>query len=214
MAVVPAREAPAAAGPATAAGHPGAGRLSGAPGPEEELWSGNPSAKAMLGSILAATISVVVVLAVALLGYRPLLSFITGLSADGGRFIRHNGDLVGWVAIAVVALLVISRLGRLAWRLAVLKSHHYRITNQRITIESGVLSKRIEEIDMRTVEDFQLVQSFIERILAIGDITVVSSDRTTARLTLIGLPDPRQMRELIRTSAYQATRGQLFTRAT
>jgi uncharacterized membrane protein YdbT with pleckstrin-like domain len=206
--------APPAPGPVTTAGHPGAGRLSGAPGPEEELWSGNPSAKAMLGSILAATISVVVVLAVALLGYRPLLSFITGFSADAARFIRHNGDLVGWVAIAVVALLVVSRLGRLAWRLAVLKSHHYRITNQRITVESGVFSKRIEEIDMRTVEDFQLVQRFIERILAIGDITVVSSDRTTARLTLIGLPDPRQMRELIRTSAYQATRGQLFTRAT
>jgi uncharacterized membrane protein YdbT with pleckstrin-like domain len=168
----------------------------------------------MLGSILAAIISVAVVLAVALLGYRPLVSFIAGLSPDAARFIRHNDDLIAWVAIALVGLLLVSRLGRLAWRLAVLKSHHYRITNQRITIESGVFSKRIEEIDMRTVEDFQLVQSFIERILAIGDITVVSSDRTTARLTLIGLPDPRQMRELIRTSAYQATRGQLFTRAT
>jgi hypothetical protein len=207
--------APASApAPLTAAGSPGPGRLSGAPGPEEELWSGNPSAKAMLGSILAAAIAVALVLAVALLGYRPLLGFIAGLSSDGARFIRHNGDLIGWITIAVVTLLILSRLGRLAWRLAVLKSHHYRITNQRITVESGVFSKRIEEIDMRTVEDFQLVQSFIQRVLAIGDITVVSSDRTTSRLTLIGLPDPRQMRELIRTSAYQATRGQLFTRAT
>jgi hypothetical protein len=205
--------APAAV-PTASGDRPGGGRLSGAPGPEEELWRGTPSAKAMLGSIMAAVIAVVLVLAVALLGYRPLLGFIAGLSGEGASFIRHNGDVIGWVTIGVVALLIASRLGRLAWRLAVLKSHHYRITNQRITIESGVFSKRIEEIDMRTVEDFQLVQSFIERVLAIGDITVISSDRTTSRLTLIGLPDPRQMRELIRTSAYQATRGQLFTRQT
>jgi hypothetical protein len=206
--------APASAGGVGATATMGPARLAGAPGPEEELWSGNPSAKALLGTIITAAITVLVVLTVALLGYRPALAFLSGLSRDSARFIARNDATIAWVSLAVVALLLASRLARLAWRLAVLKSHHYRITNQRITVESGVFSKRIEEIDMRTVEDFQLVQRFIERVLGIGDITIISSDRTTGRLTLIGLPDPRQLRELVRTASYQATRGQLFTRQT
>ena len=203
--------ATAPAGPASAAGP---GRLAGSPGPEEELWAGTPSAKAMLGTILSAAIAVAVILAVGIVGTRPALAFLRGLSPEVARFLARNDGIITWVVFTLLVLLVSSRLARLAWRMAVLKSHHYRISNQRITVESGVFSKRIEEIDMRTVEDFQLVQRFVERLLGIGDITIVSSDRTTARLTLIGLPDPRSLRELVRTAAYQATRGQLFTRQT
>jgi hypothetical protein len=186
----------------------------GAIGPEQPLWSGRPSLKALLGSILVALVAVGLLLAVALLGRGPALAFLGGLGPEIVRFLRHNADVIDWVIIGVVAVLVGSRLGRLGWRLAELKSRHYRITNQRITVESGVLAKRIDEIDMRSIEDLQLVQSLTERVLGIGDITVVSSDRTTPRLTLIGLPDPRALRELIRGAAYQATGGQLFTRQT
>lgn len=128
--------------------------------------------------------------------------------------IARNEGTIRLVVIAAVAVLVGLRLARLSWRVAVLKSHHYRITNQRIVIESGVFSRQIEEIDMRTVEDLMFRQSLMERLLGIGDVTVVSADKTVARARLVGLERPRELRELIRTSAYQATRGQLFTRQT
>jgi uncharacterized membrane protein YdbT with pleckstrin-like domain len=96
----------------------------------------------------------------------------------------------------------------------VLKSHRYRITNQRVVIESGVLAKRIDELDMRTVEDLDFRQSALERLLGIGDITVISSDRTDARTRLVGIAQPRELRELLRNAAYQATHRQLFTRQT
>jgi hypothetical protein len=56
----------------------------------------------------------------------------------------------------------------------------------------------------------------IERLLGIGGATLVSrsSDRTNARFRLIGIASPRDVRELLRSAAYQATRGQLFTRQT
>jgi hypothetical protein len=77
-----------------------------------------------------------------------------------------------------------------------------------------VLSRQIEEIDMRNVEDLVYRQSLLERLLKIGDITIISADRTTGRVRLVGLEKPRDLRELIRTTAYQATKGQLFTRQT
>ena len=67
---------------------------------------------------------------------------------------------------------------------------------------------------MRTIDDITFHQTFVERLLGIGQIAILSSEPSTPRVRLVGVTDPRQVRELIRGSAYQATRGQLFTRST
>ena len=103
---------------------------------------------------------------------------------------------------------------RLGWRTLVLRSHRYGVSNQRIMVESGVFSKSLAEIDVRTIDDITFHQTFVERLLGIGEIAILSSDPSNPRVRLVGVPDPRQVRELIRNSAYQATRGQLFTRST
>jgi uncharacterized membrane protein YdbT with pleckstrin-like domain len=188
--------------------------IAGAAGPERELWQGSPSATAMTGAILAGTLFSTAVIAGVYLLYGPALTFLTGLSRDLARSVAANEGGVRLAAIAFVITVVGLRLFKLSWRVAVLKSHHYRITDQRIVIESGVLSRQIEEIDMRNVEDLVFRQTLMERLLGIGDVTIVSADQTTGRVRLVGLEKPRELRELIRTTAYQATRGQLFTRQT
>jgi membrane protein YdbS with pleckstrin-like domain len=186
----------------------------GATGPEMLLWEGHPSAKALLGAILKATFFSLVVAVGTFLLYEPLLSLVAGLGTASDRFIAANGAGLRLAAIAFVVTVVGVRLGGLAWRIAVLKSHHYRISNQRILIESGIVAKRIEEIDMRTVADLEFRQGVVDRLLGIGTVTVVSSDRSAGRTPLVGLNQPREIRELVRNSAYKATRGQLFTRET
>jgi membrane protein YdbS with pleckstrin-like domain len=183
-------------------------------GAERVLWEGTPSAKALVGAIAAAALFAAVLGLAAYLAYHPLLTFVAGLSPDVRREVTRHRDDIFLVLVGLVVLLVLGRLLRLGWRLAVLKSHRYRITDQRMVIESGVLSRRIDELDMRTVEDLEFQQSVVERLLGIGDITVISSDRSSARTRLVGLARPRELRELIRGSAYQATHGQLFTRQT
>jgi uncharacterized membrane protein YdbT with pleckstrin-like domain len=181
---------------------------------ERELWQGTPSAKAMVGTIVGAVLFSMVVSLAVYIAYRPLLTLLAGMSEDLGRELEQHRDTVFLVAVGLVAVVVGGRLARLGWRLAVLKSHRYRITNQRVVVESGVLAKRIDELDMRTVEDLDFRQSAFERLLGIGDITVISSDRTDARTRLVGIARPRDLRELLRNAAYQATHRQLFTRQT
>jgi uncharacterized membrane protein YdbT with pleckstrin-like domain len=183
-------------------------------GAERELWQGSPSATAMTGAIVGGALFSAAVIVGTYLVYGPALTALTGMSRDLARFVARNDAGLRLAAIAFVVTVVGLRLLKLSWRVAVLKSHHYRITNQRILIESGVLSRQIEEIDMRNVEDLVYRQSVVERMLGVGDITIISADRTTARMRLVGLEKPRELRELIRTTAYQATRGQLFTRQT
>jgi uncharacterized membrane protein YdbT with pleckstrin-like domain len=181
---------------------------------EQELWRGTPSAKALLGTIVGAVLFSVAVCAGVYLAYHPFLTLLAGMSPELGRDLERHRDTTWLVALGLVAVVVGGRLARLGWRLAVLKSHRYRLTNQRLVIESGVLSRRIDELDMRTVEDLDFRQSLLARLLGIGDITVISSDRTDARTGLVGIARPREVRELLRNTAYQATHRQLFTRQT
>ena len=197
--------------PETAALASGAQQHAGA---EAILWEGHPSAKGMLGSILGAAVLVVALVVGATLVFDPLMGLAARSSEESAAAVARDRSTYATILAAVVGAVVVIRLLVLGWHLLVLKSHHYKVTNQRIVIDSGVFSKHIEEIDIRTVADLEFRQSFFERILGVGDITLISSDRSAARTRLQGLARPRELRELVREAAYKATKGQLFTRET
>ena len=68
--------------------------------------------------------------------------------------------------------------------------------------------------DLRTVDDSGFSQAPLERMQGIGTVWIVASDRSTPRLALRGIPDPRALREKIRENAYRMSQGQVFTRST
>jgi uncharacterized membrane protein YdbT with pleckstrin-like domain len=179
------------------------------PGAENVLWQGVPSLKAMVVEIIATSLYAIVLPIAAALVWDPLMRH--GASVD---FVASNRPAFKLALIAFVVTVVVARAVKLAWHILVLRSHHYRVSNQRIVLESGVFSKQIDEIDMRTVEDIEFKQRFLQRLLGIGEILIIGSDRTEGRVRLLGVEKPREVREMIRASAYQATRGQLFTRST
>lgn len=67
----------------------------------------------------------------------------------------------------------------------------YRISNYRIDREIGLLSKRIDTLELWHVDDIQFNQTVIDRILRVGTITVYTNDDTTRQLHLQSLPNPR-----------------------
>ncbi len=186
----------------------------GAPAAEEIAWEGVPSVKAMLGEISSTALFVIALPIAAALLFAPGLSVIAGLGRDMARTVAENRSTLQTAITVAVIVLVVLRLGKLAWHVAVLRSHHYRVSNQRILLESGVLSKRIDEVDMRTVEDIEFRQGLFERLLGIGEIGIIAADKRMARFRLLGVENPREVRELIRARAFQATQRQLFTRTT
>jgi uncharacterized membrane protein YdbT with pleckstrin-like domain len=191
-----------------------ASRLSGPPLEEQVLWQGSPSVAALLASIIGTALFAIVVPLVAFAGFAPLVKLLGSISPElRAALVKNFSKLEVGVIIAVAVLVGLRVLG-LVWRILVLKSHRYRVSNQRLTIETGLFSKHLEELDMRNVEDILFRQSFLERLLGIGQIAVISADKSAARVQLHGVANPREVRELIRDSAYQATRGQLFTRTT
>jgi membrane protein YdbS with pleckstrin-like domain len=201
----------AAAPAATAAPHP----FGVAPDVTSEtlVWEGGPSPRLLAREIPGMAWAVIAPpLFISLLP--GVLQMVGGLHKELRRSIAEQGGTIRWVVIVAVLIASLARLGQVALRYARLKATRYRITNQRLTMESGLFSKRIDDVDLRSVEDVALEQSALERLLGVGRLNIVSADRSRPRLQLMGIRSPRELREQVRACAYQASQRQLFTRAT
>jgi membrane protein YdbS with pleckstrin-like domain len=178
--------------------------------PEQTLWEASPSLSLLLGQVLRVTL-VFLISAVLLLVVFPAL--FAGLG-DVGRTTWVDPSKATFIVWVVLGAYLAVRGIRIALLAARLRTTRYRATSQRLQVESGLFSRSLLEVDLRSVDDLVFHQGPVERALGIGSVTVVSSDRTVPRLRLQGVKDPRGVRELIRTHAYAATQRQLFTRST
>jgi len=168
---------------------------------EETVWRGTPSPRVLIGRVVGL---IAIVIAIPLAAY--WLASSTNVLDQKASITK-----IGWWITAVVFVVQLIRLGIALMRI---RSTLYTVTNQRILIEHGILSKSVSEIDLRTIDDTQFFQSFTARILGIGNVTLVSADKAQPVLVLRSVPDPRTLRETIRSNAYRMSQRQLFTRQT
>jgi uncharacterized membrane protein YdbT with pleckstrin-like domain len=171
------------------------------PAREQTLWQGSPSATLLAGHILGI---IAVLFAIPALAY-----FFANTMQDQTRSggIKTFGLVATGILVTIQLLVLI-----VAW--IQLRGTKYTITNQRVLVEQGVFSKTVDEIDLRYVDDSAFTQTFLDRILGIGNVTLVSSDKTSPRYVLRSIKDPRGVREIIRAEAYQNSQRQIFTRST
>jgi uncharacterized membrane protein YdbT with pleckstrin-like domain len=73
------------------------------------------------------------------------------------------------------------------------KSRRYRITTRTIDYEAGVLSRRVETLQLWRVKDIELRQTFVERLLGVATIHVYTHDQTDPSLFIRGLPASREI---------------------
>ena len=168
---------------------------------EETLWRGRPSAVILVGHVF--------MMLIVLIGVPLLAGFIASKTNDLDTVSRINH--IGWLVTLVVLVI---QLFNFLIALARLQGTFYTITNQRVMIERGILSKSLSEIDLRYIDETEFFQRFMDRLLGVGNVVLISSDKVFPQTTLQNIKDPRGVRELIRSHAYQASQRQLFTRAT
>jgi membrane protein YdbS with pleckstrin-like domain len=78
------------------------------------------------------------------------------------------------------------------------KSIRFRVTNSNIETERGVLSKKIDVLELWRCRDVRYKQNLLDRILGIAHIELFTADVSTPHLEIIGLPASRQLFEQIR----------------
>jgi membrane protein YdbS with pleckstrin-like domain len=150
--------------------------------PRKLIYEGVPSWKASLGyyvaSVLAGAVAIAVGLAVA-------------LSKVGTPFTTELLCVVIPLAVVVVLFVAINLKRR---------STKFRVTNTVIETERGVLSKRIDVLQLWRCRDVRYRQTLSDRILGIAHIEVFAQDATTPHLEIVGMPASRQLFEQLRDS--------------
>jgi membrane protein YdbS with pleckstrin-like domain len=139
---------------------------------EEEIWSGAYSAKAMVGSFLAA-------------GALTVLGAV--LAAFAGP--------PGWVAWLIGVIVVWGGLGLVYMyrRMTV----RYRLSTYRFFHDTGLLSRVGNRVEVIDIDDVTVTQGPIERLFGVGTIRIESSDKTHPDLSLPGIDDARRVADLI-----------------
>jgi uncharacterized membrane protein YdbT with pleckstrin-like domain len=97
------------------------------------------------------------------------------------------------------AALIVPLLGIvIRWMSA--RSTVYELTTQRLRKTSGILTKKLDELELYRVKDSVLVQPMLMRILGLGNITVMSSDATLPVLQMDAVPQAYEAREKLRAA--------------
>ena len=72
-----------------------------------------------------------------------------------------------------------------------------RIYPQRVTIERGILSKCYQDINPRDIRSIDVDQSFLQRLVGVGNLTLSTAATVDAAEEVNSIPDPRGVRDLI-----------------
>jgi uncharacterized membrane protein YdbT with pleckstrin-like domain len=70
------------------------------------------------------------------------------------------------------------------YRFWVVSGIHYKVTTRRIVVEMGVLSKKMEQVDLYRIADYAVERPFGQRLVGTGNITFETLDKSDSHLTI------------------------------
>ena len=73
----------------------------------------------------------------------------------------------------------------------------YRLSEDRLFIETGVLRFQEEEVMLYKIQDLHLTITLGQRFFGVGTVSVISGDQTAPRVDLVNIAKPKRVKELI-----------------
>jgi membrane protein YdbS with pleckstrin-like domain len=132
---------------------------------------------------------------------------VDGLGADrpyrdeiGVLWSASEGQVTN-AALFVVCALTFWLVGPLfyalyrAWWTA---NHRYIVTDQRLRESVGILSRRVEELELYRVKDISVQCTLLQTLFGRGSVTLLTSDRSTPTVVLRAIPNPIGVADMLR----------------
>jgi uncharacterized membrane protein YdbT with pleckstrin-like domain len=131
---------------------------------EQVIFRGHPSWRAILGFYLKG------ILIAAIAG---VIANLAG--ADGGT-----------VFLVVLTIIAVTVLAGFVKRVATV----YTITNRRLNIKRGIVSREVQETRLERVQNVNYRQSIYQRLMQIGDVDFDTAATDDYNFVFIGVADP------------------------
>ncbi len=109
-----------------------------------------------------------------------------------------GSEPLGFILCIILIPVVIGAVILLIWWLRVLATRLI-VTNERITLREGLLSKHINEVYHTDVRNVRISQSFMNRIFRVGNVGISSAGQGSIEISVNGIPEPERLKEIIDT---------------
>ncbi|MFZ0971996.1 MAG: PH domain-containing protein [Solirubrobacteraceae bacterium] len=140
---------------------------------EEVFFHGHPSWRSMLAFYVRGL----------------LVAIVAGVIAGVVTRIANGGVQAGWVGTAVAVIFLIVLLWGLIRRI----STTYLITNRRLTIRTGVVSREMHETRLERVQNVNSRQRLLERLLRVGTVDFDTAGSASYDFKFRGVDHPHQI---------------------
>lgn len=87
----------------------------------------------------------------------------------------------------------------------------YVITDERIRISTGFFGKATENIELVRIQDVDYRQTFSDRMIKVGDISIKSQNPSRPHITLRNIKDPEHVYEILRRAILYARKRHGFS---
>jgi uncharacterized membrane protein YdbT with pleckstrin-like domain len=135
--------------------------------------------------------------------WRSILSFyITGFI--GSVIIGIIVALIFSTGLGVVVFIVLFALDVLVGFFRRV-STRYTITNQRLRIERGLLSKHVQQTRIERVQNVNTNQTFVSRVLRVGTVDFDTAGTDDSDFTFIGVGNPHTVVEAVDRAQREAS---------
>ena len=162
-----------------------------------------PSLWALAGTVLKAGFFFAVALLLILYPVADYLDQATGFDLSetqilqAATYARLAGLVLGLVVIMILSM-----------NIASLKSVCYEVTEDRIEWSRGILSRKIDNLDMFRVIDMKLHRSIFDCIFGIGTVTLITKDKSDPEFQFRKIRRPRVLYDIIKKASLDADRKQ------
>jgi uncharacterized membrane protein YdbT with pleckstrin-like domain len=151
---------------------------------EKILFEGHPSWRSILGHYLKGL----------------LLAAVVGAIAAGVSRIAKDEVKWGWVAAAFLAVFAVVLVVGLLKRI----STTYTISDQRLHIKRGIISRRVQETRLERVQNVNTDQSALERLLQVGTVDFDTAGSDDFDFSFGGVADPEKVSHAVDTAIREA----------
>src|SRR3954449_9075231 len=135
--------------------------------------------------------------------WRSILSFyisgLLGAAVVGVLVGLAAGSAIGvavWLVLFAVVILV-GFVRRISTR--------YTITNQRLLIERGLLSKHVQQTRIERVQNVNTNQTFVSRLLRVGTVDFDTAGTDDSDFTFTGVGNPHEVVEAVDRAQREAS---------
>jgi hypothetical protein len=160
-------------------------------GPEEKLWQGRPAMRAEIWTLLALVVLVWV-------GGKAIAGLDQAVAAAG----RDMGmwSLAGGLPdlpITGQALLTWTAIVIAGYRILLVRTTSYVLTNQYFYAHRGILSRYHDQLEIHRVRDVETNVPVHYRVLGVGNVVIHSVDRSTPTVKLRAQTDAVELGQAV-----------------